>query len=133
MRWRRIAVIGAVAVAAAASTAVLLGAPDTAVVEVKVPATFTDLAAAGRPAFAKNCAPCHGAVAGGTDKGPPLVHPIYEPNHHADISFTLAVRRGSRSHHWMFGNMPPVPGVTDAKIPAIIAYVRELQRANGIQ
>jgi hypothetical protein len=29
--------------------------------------------------------------------------------------------------------MPPVQGVTDAEVAAIVRYVRELQEANGIR
>jgi len=45
----------------------------------------------------------------------------------------LAARNGVRAHHWPFGNMPPVEQrLTDGELGAIVAYVRELQRANGI-
>jgi mono/diheme cytochrome c family protein len=95
-----------------------------------------DLAAseeAGRVAFEANCAKCHGINGAGVDgAGPPLVHIIYEPNHHGDGSFLVAVRNGVRSHHWDFGNMNPLPGVRDDEIISIIGYVRALQRANGI-
>ena len=64
--------------------------------------------------------------------GPPLVHNIYNSGHHADASFHFAVRAGARQHHWRFGDMPPQEQVTDDEVPAIIAYVRELQQANGI-
>ena len=57
---------------------------------------------------------------------------IYEPNHHGDMSFRLAARQGVRAHHWDFGNMPPVEGVTDEDVIKITRYVRELQKANGI-
>lgn len=101
-------------------------------VEVRVP-QLSELARRGERAFAANCAACHGEnAAGGTGKGPPLVHDIYNPGHHADIAFASAVRFGVRQHHWSFGNMPPRPEVSDADLLAIIAYVRELQRANGI-
>lgn len=83
--------------------------------------------------FQRNCAECHGREAKGTDKGPPLVHKIYEPGHHADASFYLAVRRGVRAHHWPFGDMPPVTGVSDEEIGRILAYVRGLQKAAGIE
>jgi len=63
---------------------------------------------------------------------PPLVHKIYEPNHHGDMAFLMAARNGVRAHHWKFGNMPPVEGITDAEVITIVAYVRALQRANGI-
>ena len=72
---------------------------------------------------------CHGRHATGSDQGPPLVHRIYEPNHHADIAFRLAVRNGVRAHHWPFGNMAPVEGVSDEDAIKITRYVRELQKA----
>ena len=103
-----------------------------AMVEVTVP-ELTAIAEMGQQIFDENCAVCHGAHAAGNDgSGPPLVHIIYEPNHHADPAFYLAARNGVRQHHWKFGDMAPVPGVTEADVTAIIAYVRELQRANGI-
>ena len=86
----------------------------------------------GEQTFNANCALCHGANAAGTQLGPPLVHIIYEPGHHQDFSITNAVRNGVPAHHWQFGNMPPVPTVRDDEIPAIICYLREMQRANGI-
>ncbi|HSE94312.1 MAG TPA: cytochrome c [Methylomirabilota bacterium] len=87
---------------------------------------------AGRAAFQRSCASCHGDVGQGTMTGPPLVHAIYRPGHHADVAFELAVRRGVRAHHWRFGDMPPQPTVTPGAIPMITRYVRELQQANGI-
>jgi mono/diheme cytochrome c family protein len=90
-------------------------------------------ALAGEALFNRSCATCHGTNAAGQDGiAPPLVHKIYEPSHHADASFYLAAKNGVRAHHWSFGNMPAVEDVTDTEIEKIIAYVRELQRANGI-
>lgn len=86
----------------------------------------------GESAFNAVCAACHGANAAGSEAGPPLVHRIYEPSHHGDYAFEMAVNNGVRAHHWKFGNMPPQPGLTKADVNTIIAYVRELQRANGI-
>ncbi len=100
-------------------------------VQVKEPA-LSARAQTGKAAFDANCARCHGVNASGTDKGPPLVHDIYNPGHHGDASFRLAPKRGVRAHHWPFGDMPPLPEVTELDMTAIIAYVRELQRANGI-
>ena len=97
------------------------------------PAGLSPMALEGERAFNLRCALCHGAgAAGGTGLGPPLAHPIYEPGHHQDFAFRNAVRNGVISHHWEFGNMPPVPGVSDAELESIICYVRELQRAQGI-
>lgn len=103
------------------------------IVNVTVP-ELDGMALAGKSAFDTNCASCHGANAAGQDGvAPPLVHIIYEPNHHGDQAFYLAARQGVRSHHWPFGDMPPVEGVTDRDIAKIVAYVRSLQRANGIK
>ena len=89
-------------------------------------------AQAGREVFDARCALCHGNNAAGSSQGPPLVHRIYEPGHHQDFAFRNAVRNGVMAHHWQFGNMPPVPGLSDNDIEQLICYVRELQRANGI-
>jgi len=93
---------------------------------------LTEEQATGKVLFDGNCALCHGANAAGSDQGPPLVHRIYEPSHHGDMAFVLAVRQGVRAHHWRFGNMPALEGVSNEDVAQITAYVRALQRANGI-
>ena len=100
---------------------------------VALPAAFSDQAKMGERVFNAVCAACHGAAAAGTDVGPPLVHRIYEPSHHGDHAFEMAVANGVRAHHWTFGDMPPQPALTRADLNTVIAYIRELQRANGIQ
>lgn len=97
-----------------------------------VPQTLSVTAEQGKKSFDDNCASCHGLNAAGSDRGPPLVHDYYNPGHHADGAFHAAVRNGVRPHHWRFGNMPPQPQVTDEQTRRIIAYVREMQEANGI-
>lgn len=89
-------------------------------------------ARAGKEAFDRNCAQCHGENARGGPKGPPLVHRTYHPAHHADVAFEFAVGRGVRAHHWRFGDMPPQPALVPAEVARITRYIRELQRANGI-
>lgn len=89
-------------------------------------------AAIGAELFEQKCMTCHGRNAAGSDQGPPLVHRIYEPNHHGDIAFRLAAQQGVRAHHWDFGNMPPVEDVSEDDVMMITRYVRELQKANGI-
>lgn len=89
-------------------------------------------AEAGRTVFAANCAACHGADVGGTNLGPPLIHRIYEPGHHPDASIRLAALSGVRQHHWTFGDMPAVAGVSGPEVEQIVCYIRELQFANGI-
>ncbi len=89
----------------------------------------TDAMPEGAALFAKSCALCHGRNGGGTKSGPPLVHKIYEPSHHADGAFIRAVRQGVRAHHWPYGNMPPIESVSDRDLGRIIAHVRTLQTA----
>lgn len=87
----------------------------------------------GEAKFNANCAACHGPQAAGTDHGPPLVHKIYEPNHHGDSAFQRAAANGVKAHHWEFGNMPKIEGVTPDDVDQIVKYVRWLQRQAGIQ
>jgi len=104
----------------------------TSVISVKVP-DLSALAGQGKVVFDANCASCHGVNAGGgTGNGPPLVHKIYKAGHHVDQAFVLAARNGVRAHHWPFGSMPKQPQVSLDDVAAIVRYVRELQRANGI-
>ncbi|WP_417587730.1 c-type cytochrome [Pararhodobacter oceanensis] len=108
-------------------------AETLALVEITLPETLSDNARIGAQIFANSCAACHGENATGIDGvGPPLVHRIYEPSHHGDESFQIAVAQGVRAHHWRFGNMAPVSGLTRGDVAMVIAYIRELQRANGI-
>lgn len=93
---------------------------------------LTPTAQAGKATFDAICAQCHGPNATGTRLGPPLVHPFYAPGHHGDDAFGNAVTKGVASHHWKFGDMPPQPDVQAKDVPGILAYVRELQKANGI-
>jgi len=103
-----------------------------AIVQVKVPPNLSLAAKSGKQLFEKNCSVCHGMSTGGSSNGPPLIHRLYEPNHHSDVSFVRAANNGVRTHHWPFGNMPPVKDVTQENVKLIITYVRALQRANGI-
>ncbi|WP_071675634.1 c-type cytochrome [Nioella nitratireducens] len=100
---------------------------------VALPSELSSEAQIGQRVFEAACADCHGINAAGQNGvAPPLVHITYEPNHHSDQSFLMAVRNGVRSHHWNFGNMPTIDGLTNGDVRAIIQYIRELQRENGI-
>ena len=100
---------------------------------VLVPDQISDLGLLGKNIFDLKCQSCHGINAAGRHEiGPPLVHKIYEPSHHSDQSFYRAVALGVKSHHWRFGNMAAIEDLTKADVKAIISYVRELQRENGI-
>lgn len=110
----------------------LPGGSEKQQLNVKLPELSAD-AVQGRQIFQANCTACHGNAGNGTENGPPLIHKIYEPNHHGDMSFYMAAKQGVRSHHWKFGDMPPVEGVTDNDVTMILAFVREVQRHNGIK
>ena len=89
--------------------------------------------AQGKKVYAAACAMCHGADLRGTSRGPSQLSKVYEPSHHADAAYRLAVRNGVRAHHWNFGNMPAVPGVKGADLEAVIAYIRSEQEKQGFE
>ena len=98
-----------------------------------LPKNLSQSAQIGKLGFDAKCAACHGVNAAGQDGvAPPLVHIIYEPSHHGDEAFERAAAMGVRGHHWPFGDMPAVEGKTRGDVTMIIAYIRKLQRANGI-
>jgi len=84
--------------------------------------------ARGQMLYEENCSGCHGMQLDGTDKGPPLVHPFYKPSHHGDEAFYRAALQGTRQHHWNFGDMPPVAGMTPQKMDSLLPYVRYYQQ-----
>lgn len=91
------------------------------------------LVATGADLYAANCAQCHGTDLRGTDQGPSFLSDVYEPGHHGDGAFLVAVLGGVRPHHWDFGPMPPVEGLTEEDVEAIVAFVRERQRNEGFE
>ncbi len=86
----------------------------------------------GEALYNANCSRCHGPRALGNELGPALVHPVYRTRHHGDAAFALAVTAGVRAHHFRFGDMPAIPGVTPAMAGEITAWVRWLQGEAGI-
>ncbi len=97
------------------------------------PVGFKKDALKGDTLFHEKCSGCHGNRGMGSDKGPPLIHKIYEPSHHADLSFYRAVNTGVQRHHWQFGNMPPISDMTPEDVAHIVAYIRKQQRRAGIR
>ena len=87
----------------------------------------------GSELYAANCASCHGSDLRGTERGPSHLSIVYEPNHHGDDSFRSAIAQGAGQHHWNFGDMPPVPGLDDDEVDAIIAFVRAEQQREGFE
>ena len=100
---------------------------------VLVPDQISEQGLLGKNIFEHKCQSFLGVNAAGCHEiDPPLVHKIYEPSHHSDQSFYRAVALGAKAHDWPFGNMAAVEGLTQGDVKAIISYVRELQRENGI-
>ena len=134
--------LAAAALLLAAAFAVTVGcsAGDVEVAETPAAQQLTqstrspqaDSAASGQLLFANNCALCHGADLRGTASGPSLLHEYYEPNHHSNASFVIAVLRGVRAHHWDFGNMPAVAGLDIDQVHAVICFIREAQLEDGL-
>ena len=89
--------------------------------------------ALGEEVYGEACASCHGSDLRGTDRGPSHLSIVYEPGHHPDESFRSAIREGSPAHHWTFGDMPPVDGLDDEQVDAVIAYVRDVQEREGFE
>ena len=87
----------------------------------------------GAAVYQQYCAECHGVDLRGTDKGPSQLSIIYEPNHHGDFAYRSAIREGTREHHWWFGDMPPVEGITDLEIEKVISYIRAEQERLGFE
>ena len=92
--------------------------------EVKIPFHLGK----GQLLYEKNCSSCHGLQLTGSDKGPPLLHPFYKPSHHGDKAFYRAALQGARQHHWEFGDMSPVEGMTTKKMDKLVPYIRYYQQ-----
>ena len=123
----------AVVIAAAYAAWSLFSGPSKASTETSsiIIPEFSQGAQSGQIAYEKYCASCHGINAAGTEKGPPFLHAYYNAGHHGDAAFENATIWGARAHHWPFGDMEPVEGITEVEIRDVIKYVRELQAANG--
>lgn len=123
---RRVAVIAVALLIASCGGGA--GEPDPVISPRDPPTVET-----GAGLYELNCAVCHGGDLRGTTTGPSLLSEVYEPGHHGDGAFLVAVLQGSRAHHWQFGDMPPVPGLGVEDVEAIVAFVRDRQRTEGFE
>ncbi len=88
---------------------------------------------AGKAAFERVCAQCHGATLRGSDKGPPLLHRLYAPGSgHGDSAILAAMANGALAHMWKFGEMPKPEGLAVGEDRRVLAYIRAMQTANGL-
>lgn len=112
--------------------ALLIGAAcGGPVVAPTAAAPSAELLEEGEALYSANCASCHGDALEGTDSGPSFLSSVYEPGHHGDGAFLLAVLRGVPAHHWGFGDMPAVEGLSPEDVDAIVAFVRQVQERVG--
>jgi mono/diheme cytochrome c family protein len=107
--------------------------PMTGETEFDIPVQDPTLVADGAGLYQARCAVCHGSDLRGTDFGPSHLSVVYQPGHHSDGSFAVAALAGVRAHHWNFGDMEPVPGLSETDLIEIVAYVREVQRVEGFE
>ena len=107
--------------------------PMTGQTEFDVPVQDPALVAEGEVLYGANCAACHGSDLRGTELGPPQLSVVYQPGHHPDESYVRAVLSGVPAHHWGFGDMAPISGLTQDDIARITAFVREKQRIEGFE
>jgi len=93
---------------------------------------FVPDASTGEQLFSVNCIQCHGKRLEGGANGPPLIHAYYHPDHHADLTFYLAVYQGVHQHHWQFGNMPAMKQLTPDDAGHILRFIRQKQQEAGL-
>ncbi|MDH4274597.1 MAG: cytochrome c [Gammaproteobacteria bacterium] len=96
--------------------------------EPNVPFKF----ALGKTKYLESCSVCHGPRLEGSKQGPPLMHDYYKPSHHNDDAFYRAALQGVHAHHWQFGDMPKIKGITPKDMDAIIPFIRWLQHEKGL-
>ncbi|GBE26056.1 cytochrome c-L precursor [bacterium BMS3Bbin02] len=107
--------------------------PMTGLSVFNIPVQDPDLVAEGELLYQASCSVCHGANFEGTAIGPSHLSVIYNPEHHTDAGFFRAMSGGVQAHHWGFGDMPPVVGLSEDDMVAIVAYIRENQRTQGFE
>lgn len=81
----------------------------------------------GASVYAAGCAQCHGGDSAGTERGPSLLDPAYGPEQFTDAAFVDTVRNGAEQRLWDSGPMAGIPGISDERVDAVIAFVREEQ------
>ena len=116
------------------AAAVIVGCSNGAGTDQSAPDdSINTIGSIGAEVYANSCALCHGADLRGTDKGPSQLSIVYEPNHHPDDAYRSAIANGAPQHHWTFGNMPPVAGLTDEEVESVIAFIRAEQSRQGFE
>jgi len=87
----------------------------------------------GAALYKQSCGSCHGDDLRGTDRGPSQLSHVYAPDRHPDAAYGSAIEQGATAHHWHFGDMPPVKGISHSEVDAIIDYIRQQQQEHGFE
>jgi mono/diheme cytochrome c family protein len=107
--------------------------PMTGATEFNIPVQPAALVSEGADLYQASCASCHGSDLRGTDLGPSQLSVVYQPGHHPDQAYALAAFNGVSAHHWQFGDMPPISGLSQVDMDRIVAFIREMQRTQGFE
>jgi mono/diheme cytochrome c family protein len=87
----------------------------------------------GPVVYEARCASCHGADLGGGALGPSLRSELYGPEQFTDDQIRASISQGAEQVNWEFGPMPMVSGLSAAEIDAVVAHVRGVQAAEGLE
>ncbi len=87
----------------------------------------------GGIAYAEECTGCHGRTARGTERGPNLIHADYGPARRSDAQFRRALSEGKLARRAGYEDMPPVKDRSERHLNRLVAFLRDVQRANGIR
>jgi mono/diheme cytochrome c family protein len=87
----------------------------------------------GAEVYEARCASCHGGDLGGSPLGPSLRSELYGPDRFEDDRIRASISQGAEQVNWEFGPMPMVSGLSAAEVDAVIALIREVQAAEGLE
>jgi mono/diheme cytochrome c family protein len=87
----------------------------------------------GAAVYEARCASCHGGDLGGGALGPSLRSELYGPDRFEDDRIRASISKGVEQVNWEFGPMPMVSGLSAAEVDAVVAHVREVQAAEGLE
>jgi mono/diheme cytochrome c family protein len=96
------------------------------------PASGQAAAEAGRLAFTEFCIDCHGRLAEGTDRGPDLIAPRFGRALYSDDAFRGARYNKETQHAHADAGAKGAPAFSEVEVDQVLAYVRSLQKARGI-
>ncbi len=87
----------------------------------------------GPDVYEARCASCHGADLGGGALGPSLRSELYGLDRFTDDQIRASISQGVEQVNWDFGPMPMVSGLSAAEVDAVVAHLRAVQAAEGLE